>query len=51
MEKGERVTIKRTTFAFGNSTAITIPAGLDIPPKTELSLTIEVQKSHNENKE
>lgn len=43
MNVGDKFTICRTTFAFGNSkSAIIIPAPLDIPTGAELKMVVEI---------
>lgn len=41
MEIGQKITVTRKTFKYGNSVGIVIPAQLGIPPGTVLTLTIE----------
>ena len=41
MEVGEKITITRTTFRYGNSIAVVIPAQFKIPDGTPLKLTVE----------
>ena len=41
MEVGEKITITRKTFRYGNSIAVVIPAQFKIPDGTPLKLTVE----------
>lgn len=41
MEVGDKITITRKTFRYGNSIAIVIPAQFNIPEQTPLKVTIE----------
>ena len=41
MEVGEKITITRKTFRYGNSIAVVIPAQFKIPEGTPLKMVIE----------
>lgn len=41
MEVGEKITITRKTFRYGNSIAVVIPAQFKIPEGTPLKMTVE----------
>ena len=48
MEVGDKVTVKKKTFTFGHSkSAVIIPAVLNIPAGSEVSLTIELINKPN----
>lgn len=42
MDAQDRITFTRSTFRYGNSTAIVIPAQYNVTPKTTLEVVIKL---------
>ena len=47
MDAQDRITFTRSTFRYGNSTAIVLPAQYNIGPKTLLKVTISLADTGN----
>lgn len=47
MDAQDRITFTRSTFRYGNSTAIVLPAQYNIGPKTLLRVTVTLADSPN----